>query len=130
MDTFTVTLRHPDCPAASRPQLREGLSGSQTRGRRERKPEEERAVIDRHQNLCNTSSSVTLVSPYKWHSSLHKHFEIVLTDDHICFVSVILFLFLPMTHRRVYFLYEYIFYSRFFFFFHGKDIERLSCVIG
>lgn len=83
---------------------------------RERATEESGAVIDRHQNLCSTSSSITLLSPYKLHSSLHKHFEIVLTDDHICFVSVLLFLFLPMTHRRVYFLYEYIFYSRFCFF--------------
>lgn len=75
----------------------------------------ERAVIDRHQNIRNTSSSITLLSPYKRHSSLHKHFEIVLMDDHVCFVSVLLFLYLPMTHRRVYFLYEYIFYSRFCF---------------
>lgn len=41
MDTHTVTLRHPDCPAASQPQLREGLFSSHTRGmERERKTEE------------------------------------------------------------------------------------------
>lgn len=104
MDTIMVTLRHPGCPAAPRLQLIEGLSSSHTRGWRE-KDGGERAVVDRHQNLCNTSSSVPLLSPYKCHSSLHKHFEIVLTDDHICFVSVLLFLFLPLT-KELPFLYE------------------------
>lgn len=63
MDTHTVTLRHPDCPAASRPKLRrtvqlpdEGM---------EREDGGEQAVIDRHQNLCDTSSSITLLSPSK-----------------------------------------------------------------
>lgn len=62
----------------------EGMEGEKDGG--------ERAVIDRHQNLCNTSSSITLLSPYQRHPSLHKHFEIVLTDDHICFLSVLIFL--------------------------------------
>lgn len=83
----------------------------------------ERAVIDRHQNLRNTSSSITLLSPYKRHSSLHKHFEIVLTDDHVCFVSVLLFLYLPMTHEEFTFCMNIFFTLDFVF--HEKDIGRL-----
>lgn len=56
--------------AASRPQLREGLFSSPHEGDVERKTKQlkkrrvrERAVIDCHQNLCDTSCSVTLLCP-------------------------------------------------------------------
>lgn len=56
--------------AASRPQLREGLFSSPHGGDVERKTKQlkkrrvrERAVIDLHQNLCDTSCSVSLLCP-------------------------------------------------------------------
>lgn len=64
MDTHTVTLRHPDCPAASRPKLR-GTVQLPDEGTERGKDGGERAVIDRHQNLCDTSSRITLLSPSK-----------------------------------------------------------------
>lgn len=62
MDTHTVTLRHPDCPAASRPQLREGLFSSQTRGWRERKTEDSRPSLT-VTKISATPPPVSLSSP-------------------------------------------------------------------
>lgn len=52
-------------------------------------------------------------APYKWHSSLQKCF--VLMDDHICLVSVLLFLFLLMTEKSLLFVWIYFLLLIFFF---------------
>lgn len=62
MDTLTVTLRHPDCPAALRPQLREGLFSSHTRGWRGRKTEESGPSLT-VTKFSATPSPVSLSSP-------------------------------------------------------------------
>ena len=67
MNTHThphrVTPRHPDCPAAPPPRLRLKLTRSPDEGMEREEDGGERAVIDYHQNLCDTSSSITLLSP-------------------------------------------------------------------
>lgn len=63
---------------------------------------------------------------YKWRSSLHKRF--VLTDDHICFVSVMLSCFFQWWQIKFTFCMNIFFTLDFFF--HDTDMGRLRLVIG
>lgn len=74
MDTPHSHAQAPRLPCSYTAAAQRGTVQLPDEGTEREKAGGEQAVIDRHQNLCNTSSRITLLSPCKGHSSLHEHF--------------------------------------------------------